>query len=79
MKDERGKRCARADEPNPLDNRAARAADATIATFPQNLALIQLMVSEKMHFTDGRTTDAGATALSLLTQSSRAKNGLETW
>ncbi len=37
-----------------------------IATFPQNLALICLMVCEKMRFTD-------AMALGLLTQSSRAK------
>ncbi len=27
-----------------------------IGTFPQNLALIRLMVSEKMRFTDGRTS-----------------------
>ncbi len=52
-----------------------------MATFPQNLALICLTVSEKMRFTDagrrtddGRKTDARATALALLTQSSRAKN-----
>ncbi len=55
-----------------------------IATFPQNLALIRLTVSEKTYFTDddGRTTDTCArtcawtcaTALALLTQSSRAKN-----
>ncbi len=47
-----------------------------IATFPQNLALICLMVSEKTHFMDGQTdgrTDARATAIALLTQSSRAK------
>ena len=43
-----------------------------IATFPQDLALIKLMVSEKTSFTDGRT-DARATAMALLTQSSRAK------
>ncbi len=43
-----------------------------MATFPQNLALIRLMVSEKMRFTDdGRMTDARAMALALLTQSSR--------
>ena len=48
-----------------------------IGTFPQNLALIHLMVSEKTRFTgDGRTTDDGATASALLTQSSRAKNDL---
>ncbi len=45
-----------------------------IATFPQNLALICVTVSEKTRFTDGRTTDARATALALLTQSTRAKN-----
>ncbi len=45
-----------------------------IATFPQNLALICSTVSEKTRFTDGRTTDARATALALLTRSSRAKN-----
>ncbi len=33
-----------------------------IATFPQNLALIFLTVSEKMHFMDGRMTDARAMA-----------------
>ena len=39
------------------------------------LALIRLTVSEKTRFTDdGWTTDARATALALLTQSSRAKN-----
>ncbi len=42
-------------------------------TFPQNLALTRLMVSEKTPFTDGRTV-ARATALVLLRQSSRAKN-----
>ncbi len=44
-----------------------------IAAFPQNLALIRLTVSEKTRFTDGRTMDARATALALLSQSSRAK------
>ncbi len=51
-----------------------------MATFPQNLALICLTVCEKMRFTDGqrtadagRTPDASAIALALLTQSSRAK------
>ena len=37
-----------------------------IATFPQNLALNSLMVSEKTRFTDG-DDGARATALSLLT------------
>ena len=47
----------------------------SIATFPQNLALIQLMFSEKTRFTDdGRTTHARDTALPLLTHSSRAKS-----
>ncbi len=33
-------------------------------------------VSDKMRFTDGRTTDACATALAMLTQSSRSKKTL---
>ncbi len=46
-----------------------------IATFPQDLTLIPLTVSEKTRTTDGRpTTDVRATAIALLTQSSRAKN-----
>ncbi len=32
-----------------------------IATFPQNLALIWLTVSEKTRFTDGRRTDGRRT------------------
>ncbi len=45
-----------------------------IATFPQNLALIRFMVSEKTGVTDdGRTTDVRASALALLTLSSRVK------
>ncbi len=53
------------------------------ATFPQNLALIPFVVSEKMRFTDDgrryRTTDARATAIALLTQSNRAKNLISEW
>ena len=49
-----------------------------VATFPQDMVLIPLMVSEKTCFTDdGRTDgrkDARSTAIALLTQSSRAKN-----
>ena len=41
-------------------------------TFPQNLPLICVTVSEKTRFMDGWTTDAHATALALLTESSRA-------
>ncbi len=47
-----------------------------IGTFPQSLALICLTVSEKMRFTDDGRTDDRATALALLTQSSRAKNSV---
>ncbi len=49
-------------------------------TFPQNLALIRLMVSETMRFTDaGRTMGDGHPRhgnITLLTQSSRAKKNL---
>ncbi len=51
--------------------------DVIIVTFSQNLALLHLMVSEKMLLqADGRlrrTMDARNLALALLTQSSRAK------
>ena len=45
-----------------------------VDTFPQDLALIPLTVSEKTRFTDdGQTKDACAMAITLLTQSSRVK------
>ncbi len=45
-----------------------------IGSFPQNLSWIHAVVSEKPEFMDdGRTTDACATTVALLTKSSRAK------
>ncbi len=44
-------------------------------SYPQNLAWTHAAVSEKLEFTeDGRTTDACAITVGLLTKSSRAKN-----
>ncbi len=45
-----------------------------IGSYPQNLVWIHAAVSEKPEFTDdGRTTDACAMTVALLTKSSRAK------
>ncbi len=54
------------------------------ASYPQNLAWIYAAVCEKIEFTDdqrtdGRTTDACAMTVALLTKSSKAKNCLEIW